>query len=453
MTQQESFSLDSLFQAGLSAHRKGDLSKALTLYFRVLQKSPNRADALNNLGVALRQSGKYGAAEICYRRLQNEAPPTAGLCVNLGNVLRDQGRLTDSETAYRDALRLDSNSPSALHGLGLVLRDLERMDESIDAFDQALIVAEPDNVDQYNWDRSLSLLRAGRYREGFKAYESRWCQAGQQKHNSSAPEWDGSPLKGRRLLLYGEQGFGDVLQFARFVPLIVNSGGSVLLSVRNDLVTLLNDQFEGVEGVFSRNDNMPEHDVVLPLLSVPRALGLDRKDLRNTSYMSVPDSKGHADFRSAGAKFKVALAWAGSPTQKNDRNRSFPLAAMAPLLSHPGVQFFSIQKGSAIEQLNSSGLGFAITDLSDQLGDFADTARFLGDMDLVISCDSAVVHLAGALGVPVWVALSVFHDWRYGVSGDLSHWYESSRVFKQSEPGNWKDVFARISGALATFIR
>ena len=449
MSPQDSTASDPAFEKALAAHRDGRLAEAITAYAKILKTQPDRNDVLNNLGISLRQSGRFQAAETCYRRLIALAGSNAGLSVNLANCLRDQGKLDDALSFYRDAIDRDPDSDSAWHGLGLVERDLERLTGSLDAFGKALALSQ--NSDQYLWDRALSLLRAGRYRDGFKAYESRWTQANQNKIPSTAPEWDGSAFEGKTLLLYGEQGFGDVLQFARFIPQAVQSGGSVILVVRPELVSLLSGQFDGVRDVVSRDEAIPRHDLILPLLSLPRVLEIDGPGFSPTPYLRPKTREGALPARHSRSNIRVALAWAGSPTQKNDRNRSFSLMAMAPLLTKPNVEFFSVQKGPAAGQIIESGLAFAIHDTSPMLTDFSDTSALLAEMDLIISCDSAVVHLAGALGRPVWVALSVFHDWRYGLSGDLSPWYGSARVFKQSRPGEWADVFCRIGAALDEF--
>ena len=447
--QQDTADRDSVFETAFAAHRAGNLAEAIAGYIALLQESPHRKDALNNLGVAFRQSGRCQAAEICYRRLLVLEEPNAGLCVNLANCLRDQGKIDEASTYYRRAIDYDAESASAWHGLGLIERDLENLEESVAAFDKAIALS-PDG-DQYTWDRSLSLLRLGDYRAGFEAYESRWTQPGQKKPSTQTPEWDGTLYQNKTLLLYGEQGFGDVIQFTRFIPLAVQRGGTVILSVRSELVSLLQDQFHGVHEVVSRDDPVPAHDFILPLLSLPRVLGTEFSDLTSTPYLKPKSRSVALPERSSPHAKRVAMAWAGSPTQKNDRNRSFPLLAMAPLLVRPGIDFFAVQKGPGAKQIVSSGLAYVITDISSHLDDFADTSAALAEMDLIISCDSAVVHLAGALGKPVWVALSVFHDWRYGPSGDLTPWYGTSRVFKQTSAGDWAEVFDRMSQALDKF--
>jgi hypothetical protein len=217
------------------------------------------------------------------------------------------------------------------------------------------------------------------------------------------------------------------------------------------LVPLLRSHFDAAADIRSRDEPVPDHDLVLPLLSLPRVQKLDFPDVSAKPYLHFgPASQGRLRKSS---KLRVGIAWAGSPTQRNDRNRSFAVSDMAPLFSTPGVEFVSLQKGPAVKQIGRSGFGFTVHDLSPALTDFAATARILADIDLVISCDSAIVHLAGALGTPTWVALSVFHDWRYGPRGDISHWYEKTRVFKQPEPGDWASVFQRMAKDLKDFTR
>ncbi len=431
-----------LFQDALKHQQAGDLQAAVEGYNNALRIDPAAPDALNNLGVALRAMGQREAAVVAYKRLLSFHPPNASTLVNLGNVLRELGQFDECTSTFLKALALEPKERGALYGLGLVSRDCNQLDESLSYFDRAL-ADSPDDPD-LNWDRALTLLRMGDYERGFEAYEWRWKLARSAPRDFATPEWDGSPLNDRTLLLYGEQGFGDAIQFARFIPKLAKAQKTeVILEVRPELVRLLEGQLPGVKQVVARGDDLPDYDCHLPLLSVPRALEIRLDEVPREPYLkpkeglvSIPSSEK--------GMLNVGLAWAGSPTQANDRNRTFALKDMLPILKLPHCRFFSLQKGSAEAELESLGVRHTITPLGSMLRDFADTSAVIDNLDLVITADTSVAHLAGAMGKPVWIALSVFHDWRYDETGSISIWYPQARVFRQDIPSDWIGVFVRM---------
>ncbi len=446
-----------LLADAIADHQAGRLDAAIAGYGRVLAADPRNRSAANNMGVALRILGLRDAAEACYRRVLTITPDDAATHVNLGNVLRDLGRLDEAEAAHRRALELDPASRGAAYGLGLVARDAKRLDDSLRWLRQA-VAAEPANPD-VNWDLAQTLLCQGDYRPGWAQYEWRWKLKGVTRPTYGRPEWDGAPLDGRTLLLYGEQGFGDVIQFARFAPLaagggsvVAARGGPVVLHVRPELVALLDGQLPGVAQVLPLSQAPPPCDVVAPLLSVPHLLGLSRDDIpRGPTLRPVPRPVA-LPAPPPGTRLKVALCWQGSPTQKNDRNRSLPLGALLPLLRHPDIAFYSVQKGEAAKDLVRCGVAGLVHNLDPVLTDFADSSAVLGAMDLVITADTSVLHVAAAMGKPAWVLLSTFHDWRFDGRDSIDTWYSSVRVFKQATPGDWRDPVRRVDAALASIL-
>lgn len=435
--------VNQLFQAALRHQRSGNLAEAVDGYNRVLRQDPSARDALNNLGVALRALGQRDAALVAYRRLHSIHPPRASSLINLGNLLRELGQFEECWQTFEDALKYAPQSRSALYGLGLVARDCNRLADSLSFFDKAL-AQEPDDPDLH-WDRAQTLLRMGDYERGFEAYESRWALARTNVREFETPEWDGAPLNGRTLLLFGEQGFGDAIQFVRFIPsLAAIQNTSVVLEVRPELVRLFQGQIEGVERVVPRGERLPAHDCNLPLLSVPRLLRTTLATVPSEPY--IKPKLGFASIRRApkGA-LNVGLAWAGSQSQANDHNRTFALKHLLPVLESPNCSFFSFQKGESAKQLEELGVRHLIVPLGPSLKDFADSSAVMDKLDLVITADTSVAHLAGAMGKPVWIALSIFHDWRYDANGSISNWYPSARVFRQSVAGDWAGVFEKIS--------
>jgi hypothetical protein len=286
-------------------------------------------------------------------------------------------------------------------------------------------------------------------------YESRWLLKDVTKPKYPWPEWDGkAALKGKTLLLYGEQGFGDMIQFARFIPHVVALGGRVVLHLRPELIPLFAGQFPGVVQMFSREDRLPKDvcDWVAPLMSVPHLLGLQQHDIPRAPYLRAPTAQVRLPDAASAARLRVGLCWQGSPTHKNDRNRSMPFPALAPLLTLPDVALFSLQKGPAAAQPHEHGVGGLIQVLDPYLKSFAESAAVLAHLDVLITVDTSVLHLAAAMGRPVWMLLPISHDWRVDAADSLATWYPSVRVFKQSAHGDWEGVMASVHQALVDLL-
>lgn len=440
---------ETAFRAGMAAHQKGDLDHAVRAYNDCLALWPAHAQAINNLAVALRKQNRQAMADACYRRSLAVDPANTATLVNHGNVLRDLGRYEDAERQYKTALTLHPDNRGAWYGLGLIYRDMKRLTDSIAALEHTLTLT-PDDPDVL-WDLSHSLLCAGEFRRGMALYESRWRLKDVRKPRYPWPEWDGqTPIGGKTLLLYGEQGFGDVLQFVRFIPLLTARKARVVLQVREPLIPLLQNQFPGVVRLLSRDQPVPRTccDMVAPLMSVPHLLDLTADDIPRSPYLRPPDGEVHLPAATTGAALKIGLCWQGSPTHKNDHNRSMPFAALAPLISRPFLALFSLQKGPAAAQPMEYGVDGLVRVLDPHLKSFAETAAAIDQMDLVISVDTSVLHLAAAMGKAVWMLLPVSHDWRVDANDSLHTWYPSVRVFKQPTHGDWASVMAEVMAAL-----
>ncbi|MGE4527993.1 MAG: tetratricopeptide repeat protein [Rhodospirillaceae bacterium] len=434
--------------AALSAGRNAEAAAALQ---RLLRAAPGYAQAWNNLGVALRRLQRWDAAEAAFSRgIALPGGDSESAWSNLGNALRDGGRFAQAEAAFRQA-RAKGDSPGTRYNYSLLLRDMNRVEEAAEMLGP-IVAADPGNA-QYRWDYSLMRLQLGDWEQGFADYEARWSLPGVPALPSDKPRWGGEALAGRTLLILGEQGMGDVIQFARFIPLIEPDGGRILLRLRKPLMRLF-AQAPALAGValFCEDDAPPDHDIAIPVGSLPLALGARPQTLPPPLSFAVPDEMvkaAAAAFPPRGGRKRVGLVWAGSPGHRNDRNRSTEPKTFLPLFAHPGVDLYALQVGERAADLGKSGLGALLTDLSGRLTDFLDTAAFLRHLDLLVAVDTGTVHLAGSLGLPTVVATPSAVDWRWGAEGTATPWYASLRLARQPRQGDWAGAMARVMAMIA----
>lgn len=435
-----------LFAQGLERHRANDLEGAVGLYGQALLLDPRLPDIYNNMGVALRRLGKREAAVACYRRSLVLKPDHPGAYTNLGNVLRELGRIEVAVASHRRAVSLAPNSADAHYNLGLALRDLGETDEALKEF-AATLKLDPDHAD-CRWDRALTMLQKGNLKEGFKEYEWRWKLARTPARAFKQPLWDGKPLAGKTILIHAEQGFGDAIHFARYVPMVKALGGTVVLETRPELARLFST-LAGVGQVVNAGAPLPRFDVYAPMMSLARIFGTTLETIpKAVPYLRAPEAHAPGLPANLGKQRKVGIAWAGSRTHQNDANRSVKFSNFVELLGLPETTIYSLQQGPAAADIREHGCQAFVMDLGTRMRDFADTAAVLQQLDLVIAVDTAVAHLAGALGKPVWVALPYPGDWRWMQEGDRSPWYPTMRLFRQRRPGEWDLVFERIRKAL-----
>lgn len=434
-------SLQDLLQAGLEAHQRGDLDSAIACYQQVLQETPS-VDAYANLGVALRMQGCLQAAIIAYRRtLELDSDHVATLS-NLGGAYRAIGQPQKAIPLLTKAIGLQPDFASAQYNLGLVYMDSGEPTKAIPYF-EAAIALEPNRVDA-PFDRATCLLQSGHLRQGFEAYECRFAYEKRLIKPYKQPKWDGSALKGQTLLLYAEQGFGDTLQFSRYIPLIEKQMGSrIILECPAPLKRLM-QSVPGLDQVVSPGDTRPTFDVHASLLSLPYLFQTDLQTIPSQfPYLSLPKSRVQLKPHDA-KKLKVGIVWASGHSDVGIRNRTIALSHWQSLLETPGVQFYSLQKGPQAKKLKIQGLEFLIQNLDPHIQDFADTAAVLNELDLLISADTAIVHLAGAMNRPVWVLLPHGAEWRWLLNREDSPWYPSARLFRQAENENWDQVMERV---------
>ncbi|HVY72107.1 MAG TPA: tetratricopeptide repeat protein, partial [Verrucomicrobiae bacterium] len=434
------------FNLGLSKHQRGDLPGAICHYQEALGLNPQLAPALLNLGVAWKDSRRFELAKECFGKLLELHPGHPEASNNLGVVLQAEGDLESALPLFRHATGARPGYTDAELNLGVVLRELGNVVEAIQ-WHRRTIARQPDCAEAH-WNLGFALLLDGQLAEGWLENEWRW-RMGElrgKRRDFACPEWRGEPLAGRSILLHAEQGFGDTLQFVRYLPLVIQRGGRVVLECQPELVSLLQG-LPGLAGVVARGTAPPPCDFHLPLLSLPRVFRTSLHQIPATApYVPAPSSPVLLD--PADGVLRVGLVWGGNPSFRNDRSRSFTLAEYRPLLDEPRVQFYSLQVGARAGELKAPGETTAIVDLAPRLKDFAATAAAIKELDLVITSDTAVAHLAGALGKPVWVLLSFAPDWRWLLHRNDSPWYPSMRLFRQTTRGDWASVVVRVREAL-----
>lgn len=440
-----------IFAVAADLHRRRQLGQAIREYSRAILLNPRHADAYNNLGVALRGQGQFAAAVACYRRALALRPDAPNVYSNMGNALRDLGRFEAAAEALRQALRLSPDSPEYRYNLGLVHRDMGRSDRALASFDK-VIEALPDHA-ECHWDRALTHLRRGDYRRGFAEYEWRWKLGRSPPRGFPQPRWDGKPFAGKTLLVHWEQGFGDTIQFVRYLPMVKKLGGTVVLECQTDLARLLASA-DGVDRLVASGGPLADFDLHVPLMSLPWLLETTPATVpAKTPYLVAPSTGGEVVPTLDPGALKIAVAWAGSATNRDDRRRTCPFAHFLELAGVPGITLYSIQRGKAADDLRAGLGGPLVFDLGRACKDFADNAARLAQMDLVISVDTAIAHLAGALGKPVWTLLSATCDWRWRDKGERTPWYPTMRLFRQKTLGDWDGLFARVRVELAKVAR
>ena len=394
------------------------------------------------------------AAARSYRKVLALAPSFAEAHNSLGSILQARGESDQAIAQFRAAVEAEPGFAAAYVNLGYVLQYQRRnLGEALQNYDRALAINP--QIPEAHFNKSLVLLSQGRYLEGWHEYEWRWrSPEAPPKPIFAQPEWDGSLLAGRSILIFAEQGYGDVIQFVRYVPLVAARGGRVIVSCEPALKRVL-ESVAGVSCVVVNGEALPEFEVQLPIVSLPRMFGTTLETIpAQVPYVRVQDAlveKWRAAMSDGGRGPKIGLVWASQPLHRIAPLKSATLAAFAPLGSVAGARFYSLQKGEAAKEASASVAPMRIADLSSGIEDFADTAACIANLDLTISVDTSVAHLAGAMGKPVWTLLPYAPDWRWHPDQDSSAWYPTMRLYKQDRPGDWATVIARlVNDLLAT---
>jgi tetratricopeptide (TPR) repeat protein len=427
-------------------------------YRQVLRLNPAHTDAYNNLGIALVEQGRIEEASHCYQQAIQINPDNANVYYNLGNARKDQGLHAQAEECYRQALRINPEHALSHLNLGSLLDEQKLFAEAEECYRKTLQI-NPSN-ERALWNLSCLRLLQGDFAGGWPGFKSRLTLPGAVRRPFQQPRWDGSPLNGKTLLLYVERGLGDTIQCLRYLPLVHQAGGSVILEIQLSLLKLVH-KF-AVDQVTLAGESLPPFDVQIPLFCLPAIFSTTLATIpSHIPYLTV-DSDFVERWRrklrdlgsslAVGSRLNVGIAWQGTKIFKND-HRSLPLSHFGILAGIEGVRLVSLQVGSETKQLDAAT--FPIIDLGSRFdpNSLEDLAAALMSLDLVVTVDTAVAHLAGALGVPVWVALPFRSCWRWLLGRSDSPWYPTMQLFRQNNPGDWGDVFERIGAALRSNIK
>ncbi len=427
--------------------QQGRWNDAEAGFRRVIQLEPQQAEAYATLAELLVQLRRSDEALACYRRALQLNPRLAAVHNNLGVALIGQDDYPGAESSFRQALALMPSSAELHRNLGTALVNQGRADEAVGCYTRA-IELRPEWPDAH-LDLATALFLLGRWGEAWPHYEWRFERSGGEL-SLAQPRWRGEPLAGRTILLHSEQGLGDTLQFVRYAELVKRQGAKVIVECKPQVASLL-ATCPGVDAVAERGQPLPLFDTYLQLVSLPAMFAATPDNVPAEIPYLHPRAelveRWRGELNSPG-QLKVGIAWQGSKGHPSDRKRSIPLEHFAPLAAIDGVRLYSLQSGGGREQLSEAAAGWPIVDLGDRLGDFENTAAIASALDLVITCDSAPAHLAGAVGTRVWIALAHLPDWRWLLGRDDTPWYPTARLFRQSRPGDWPTVFARIADEL-----
>jgi tetratricopeptide (TPR) repeat protein len=482
-----------LFQRAVALHQQGQLGAAEQVYLQVVQRDPRHAEAIHHLGVLAFRAGAFADAVRLIGDSLALQRRNAAAHSNLGLALQQLGRLEEALASFERALALQADFPEALYNRanvqrelgrpeaalagyddalrrrpayveahvnrGRTLRDLGRMDEAIAAYDAALRLQPGFATAELN--QGIVRLALGDFARGLAQFEARWRepQLAAAARRLPMPVWDGSaPLAGATLLLHAEQGLGDTLQFCRYVPLLAARGARVVLEVQAPLAGLLR-RMPGVAAVVTRGEELPRADFHCPLVSLPLRCGTTLATIpAGDAYLQADVQRVARWAERLGARragLRIGLVWSGNPAHRNDRTRSLPLAMLLHPLLEADAELVSLQKEVPSEDDVAVAAAHAerLRSFGAELADFDDTAALTACVDLVIAVDTAVAHLAGALGKPLWLLLPFAADWRWLMTRSDSPWYPTARLFRQPRPGDWASVLEELRLALPAATR
>ncbi len=475
---------DAVQLLGVIAHQAGKHDLAIQWIGSAVAACPTIAAYRNNLGTACRGAGQLQRAIECYRKSIELDPTLADAFLNLTILLADQGQVDDAMLVFHEMARHGHDTAEPMSALVAALDREFRFDESI-AIERAALTKRPGDMTlltllgnslhaagqmhealacyeevlarapqnpESHWNRALMLLTLGDYAQGWREYEWRWqcVNFPYKRQQFPQPIWDGSDPAGRTILLDSEGGFGDIIQFVRYARLLADRGVRIILGCPPELKELLRT-VDGVHEILTKGDPLPQFDLQFQLLGCPLKFEATLETIpKSVPYIAAaPDrvARFRGQMQTGQGVCHLGLVWCGRSMPYP--NRSCPLALCRPLFDVPNVRFHSLQRDDGRAELSTAPKSWDLINHAEEMGDFADTAAIIANLDLVITIDSAVAHLAGAMGKPVWVMLPYSADWRWMIDRDDCPWYPTMRLFRQSAIGDWEGVTRRVAAALA----
>jgi tetratricopeptide (TPR) repeat protein len=456
----------SIYNLGFICQEKGQLDEAIHYYQKALQTDPHYIKAYNNLGNVLQEKGLLDEAISCYNKALQLNPDSAEAYNNLGNALQEKGLLDEAISCYHKALQLNPDSAEAYNNLGNALQEKGLLDEAISCYHKALQLNE--EYADAHWSLSLVLLSSGHLEQGFKEYEWRFKIKNfiSFRRTFSQPAWDGSSLEGKSIFIYSEQGIGDEIMFASCFQEVIDRAHKCIVECDKRLIPIFSRSFpealfiERVKDADTCSSKLPQTDVVILSGSLPKFLRSDIGSFPGKRYL-IPDAEKVQSWRNRlrtlGDGLTVGISWRGGTDPGVRRKRSIELEQWAKLFSLSGLNFINLQYGDCKEELKEvkEKLGITIHDWedADPLKDLDHFAAEIAALDLILSVDNSTVHMAGALGKPVWVLLPFVPDWRWMLDREDSPWYPTVRLFRQPAPGYWESVMERVARELQMFVK
>lgn len=442
---------DAYYRIGVLLQDHNELDEAIKSYEKAIAVDPYMADAYYNSGVAYQKKGMLQEAIASYQRVLDLNPNHEKANLNFGISLKDMGQYDAAGKYFERAVQINPEYDIAYYNMGNISYFKGRFEEARQLYEKAVAIT-PEYADAH-WNIALIDLLLGNYKDGWKGYEWRWRIEGLDlKREMSIPLWDGADISGKRLIIVAEQGFGDTIQFVRYIPMVRERGVQVFFQCQKELIPLLQN-LRDIHEVCEFGSPLPETDFYCHLLSLPCIF--------DTTLENIPSSipyilsfefqikKWEERITNNADKLKVGIVWAGNQELARPYyDRSCTLQDFLPLIGSEDVAFYSLQKGDAASELNENPGSSKVIDYTEEIHDFSDTAGLLHNLDLVISVDTAVAHLTGAIGKPVWTLLPFIPDWRWMLDRNDSPWYPTMRLFRQPSPGDWKSVISEVKHEL-----
>lgn len=446
-------SLNDLANAALATHRKGNLEEAVKLYRLYLARNPSDAMFWSNLGALFRSQKNYDIAAACQRRALHLDPDSVSVTNNAANAFYDAGLIGESLALRRKALKAEPGKAENYATLAKCLRGLGRHEEAEAELTKALRV-HPDDP-ELHIQLSFAQLSLGKYPEGFESFHWRWKGDEISLPDFNIPQWQGEDLTGKTILVTPEQGFGDTVLMARFFAPLKALGCTVKFACKPPLRRLF-AELPGVDHFAESREELDSCDFWTPMMDLPRYLGCTLENVPAPAHLHVPaDSAERARRIVAPFKdsFKLGVLWSGSVTYRANHKRSFSHQQFLKLADIKGLQMISLYKGPLAEAFHADGTSCVILDGASADRDFADSAALIRELDLVVTMDSAIAHVAGSLGAPVWDLLHSEAYWLYEPFDDHTPWYPSMRLVRQRESGNWDAVFDQLHTEISTLVK